>query len=965
MLDPQRPRRTCSAILERLAADGHGRPARHPRPRRRASRATASWCSPRAASRSTATPGGPARATRRCIGACGLELPPLAVLARELARARRRRPAAATRRRRASWRRCGPERSRTSATTYGAGHRVRARGARRRRRCASSPASSRSCSARPARASRRCCGSPPGCSTPTEGTATIDGAPLDAASPRAAAVGLVFQDARGPALRRDRARRRRVRPAQPRARRAEEARSAAARGARGRRARPATRSAERSPFTLSGGEARRAAIAGVLAMRAALPAARRADRRARRRGPRRRARAAARAARARRRRRRHPRRRGVPRRGRPRARARRRAGRRSTGRAAELIADPAPFAAAGLRRARRARGPAARARARGCDSPMLHARPARSRAELLAARGVALMAVPVPFGQYVPVDSPVHRARRAREDRRSARRSRSRCSSSTASPGSACSRRSSSLAVRASRASRGASRCAACAPSRCLLAFTLRRARAALAARRRALVQRRAARRRRARAARRALFFVGAHRAARRRHVAADADDIAGRSSPTRSSGSCARCGASRVPVGRRRDDASIALRFIPTTAEEAERIVVAQTARGARFDEGGPVARARAYVPGARAAVRQPVPPRRRARDRDGGALLPWRRGPHAAARARDARRRLGRCSSRRLALVLAAAILLCVGEAGASDGCDATTTPHASRSPSPTTARRSPASRGSPGSTTVQGALEDALAIALRREVETVVRRPDRRGRARARAGRELRRRPATDPDAAALLRSLNALAGAGIVVREVRSARAGVLGARFDALSREYRYRLVPGPCRRCSSRACAWWVKGELDLDAMRAARRAAARRARLPVASASPSRAEGKRTRAPGRRHRDRRGGAPGRARASSCASSATRSCTRWCASIVGTLVEVGAGRRDPAWVAEALAARDRAAAGPTAPRARAHAWRVELPRGRVAVARPAASRRRERMDTPGGVCSLTLPRARR
>jgi energy-coupling factor transport system permease protein len=53
-----------------------------------------------------------------------------------------------------------------------------------------------------------------------------------------------------------------------------------------------------------------------------------------------------------------------------------------------------------------------------------------------------------------------------------------------------------------------------------------------------------------------------------------------------------------RFPV----DDAammmSIALRFMPTTAEEAERIVVAQTARGARFDVGGPVARARAWLP-------------------------------------------------------------------------------------------------------------------------------------------------------------------------------------------------------------------------------------------------------------------------------------------------------------------------------------------------------------------------------
>ena len=42
----------------------------------------------------------------------------------------------------------------------------------------------------------------------------------------------------------------------------------------------------------------------------------------------------------------------------------------------------------------------------------------------------------------------------------------------------------------------------------------------------------------------------------------------------------------------------TIALRFIPTTAEEAEKIIVAQTARGASFSQGGPISRARAYVP-------------------------------------------------------------------------------------------------------------------------------------------------------------------------------------------------------------------------------------------------------------------------------------------------------------------------------------------------------------------------------
>lgn len=52
------------------------------------------------------------------------------------------------------------------------------------------------------------------------------------------------------------------------------------------------------------------------------------------------------------------------------------------------------------------------------------------------------------------------------------------------------------------------------------------------------------------------------------------------------------------VPVGDVAMMLSIAMRFIPTTAEEAEKVIVAQTARGARLGEGGPLRRARAYVP-------------------------------------------------------------------------------------------------------------------------------------------------------------------------------------------------------------------------------------------------------------------------------------------------------------------------------------------------------------------------------
>jgi tRNA pseudouridine38-40 synthase len=35
--------------------------------------------------------------------------------------------------------------------------------------------------------------------------------------------------------------------------------------------------------------------------------------------------------------------------------------------------------------------------------------------------------------------------------------------------------------------------------------------------------------------------------------------------------------------------------------------------------------------------------------------------------------------------------------------------------------------------------------------------------------------------------------------------------------------------------------------------------------------------------------------------------------------IVGTLVEIGRGRRSPEWIAEVIASADRGAAGPTAP----------------------------------------------
>jgi len=55
---------------------------------------------------------------------------------------------------------------------------------------------------------------------------------------------------------------------------------------------------------------------------------------------------------------------------------------------------------------------------------------------------------------------------------------------------------------------------------------------------------------------------------------------------------------AFRVPVDDTALVFSIALRFIPTIADEADRIVLAQTARGARFSDGSLTQRIKAWIP-------------------------------------------------------------------------------------------------------------------------------------------------------------------------------------------------------------------------------------------------------------------------------------------------------------------------------------------------------------------------------
>ncbi len=138
-----------------------------------------------------------------------------------------------------------------------------------------------------------------------------------------------------------------------------------------------------------------------------------------------------------------------------------------------------------------------------------------------------------------------------------------------------------------------------------------------------------------------------------------------------------------------------------------------------------------------------------------------------------------------------------------------------------------------------------------------------------------------------------------------------------ARFDALSRSYRYRIVSGEARPVLAWDHAWWLRGQLDASDMDEAATCLVGEHDFKSFCKATS-AEGKPTQR--------------------CVMSLGVSCEQECGedvicidvvgnaflhsmvrTIAGTLVEVGRGHRDKAWVEQALAACDRKAAGPCAP----------------------------------------------
>lgn len=229
--------------------------------------------------------------------------------------------------------------------------------------------------------------------------------------------------------------------------------------------------------------------------------------------------------------------------------------------------------------------------------------------------------------------------------------------------------------------------------------------------------------------------------------------------------------------------------------------------------------------------------------------------------------------------------------------------------------------------GPETVQGRLEEALSTVLRTPVATV-------GAGRTDAGVHALGQVVSfeatglEPPDAALARSIGALAGPDIAVREVRRARGG-FSARHDAVAREYRYRIVTGGTPPVFLARCAWHPGRDLDVDAMRAGAAALIGEHDFRSFCVAES-AEGKRT----VRRVDTLEflaaddlGEPHlvvRVVGNAFLHSMVRV-------MVGSLVEVGRGAREAEWVAEALAARDRAAAGPTAPAHGLTLWGVEYP----------------------------------
>jgi tRNA pseudouridine38-40 synthase len=208
------------------------------------------------------------------------------------------------------------------------------------------------------------------------------------------------------------------------------------------------------------------------------------------------------------------------------------------------------------------------------------------------------------------------------------------------------------------------------------------------------------------------------------------------------------------------------------------------------------------------------------------------------------------------------------------------------------------------------IQGAVEDALRAIDERDVIVI-------GAGRTDAGVHAYGQVAGFTIARALSaeavsRALNARLPADIRVvasEEVDAA----FHARFDAISKTYRYRIWNGNAVSPFERRYVWHVAAPLDVAAM-----ADAARLFEGTHDFAAFQAAGSATKTTVREvlHSALR---TSHFEIITFDVEGTGFLRHMVRAIVGTLVEVGRGRRPPVWVADVLASRDRARAGPTAP----------------------------------------------
>ena len=231
-------------------------------------------------------------------------------------------------------------------------------------------------------------------------------------------------------------------------------------------------------------------------------------------------------------------------------------------------------------------------------------------------------------------------------------------------------------------------------------------------------------------------------------------------------------------------------------------------------------------------------------------------------------------------------------------------------------------------PGRLTVQGDVESALGTLFRRPIEVICAgRTDAGVHARSQVvSFDVRPEEMAGRKPAPFLRSLNALTHDGISVRSVDERTPG-FSARFDAKIREYRYFIFNREYPHIFTDAFAWHVKKPLDVDAMRAGAAHLIGEHDFKSFCLAAS-AEGRRT----FRYVDEISFheccAFGedllfvKVRGNAFLHSMVRA-------MVGTLVNVGKGTKPAGWVAEALRARNRSAAGENAPAKGLVLWDVE------------------------------------